>query len=123
MFGYYLRLALRSLRRTPGLTALMVGAIALGIGVCVMTLTIYRAMSGNPIWWKNDLLYAVTHRQLGPEGAGCDEDKPELPPEQLTYRDATALIRVRHPEAQGHHAQGGRHAGASTASGQARARR
>ena len=32
MFGYYLDLALRSLRRNPVLTALMVLAIALGIG-------------------------------------------------------------------------------------------
>ena len=60
MFGYYLQLALRNLRRNPGLTALMIGAVALGIAVCVMTLTMYRAMSGNPIWWKNDVLYAVT---------------------------------------------------------------
>ena len=60
MFGYYLELAFRNLKRNPGLTALMIGAVALGIAVCVMTLTMYRAMSGNPIWWKNDVLYAVT---------------------------------------------------------------
>ena len=60
MFGYYLELAFRNLKRNPGLTALMIGAVALGIAVCVMTLTLYRAMSGNPIWWKNDVLYAVT---------------------------------------------------------------
>ena len=60
MFGYYLRLALKSFGRNPGITALMVIAIALGIAVCVMTLTVYHAMSGNPIWWKNDRLYAVT---------------------------------------------------------------
>ena len=60
MFGYYMRLALKSFRRNPGLTALMVVAIALGIAVCIMTLTVYHAMSGNPIWWKNDRLYAVT---------------------------------------------------------------
>ena len=31
MFGYYLRLALGSFRRNPGLTALMVMAIALAL--------------------------------------------------------------------------------------------
>jgi hypothetical protein len=31
MLGYYLRLACKSFRRTPGLTALMVGAVASGI--------------------------------------------------------------------------------------------
>ena len=69
MFGYYLELAFRNLKRNPGLTALMIGAVALGIAVCVMTLTMYRAMSGNPIWWKNDVLYAVHDGLLGPAGA------------------------------------------------------
>jgi putative ABC transport system permease protein len=90
MFGYYLKLASRNLRRNPGLTALMIGAVALGIAVCVMTLTMYRAMSGNPIWWKNDVLYAVTMDFWDPEEPYYD-NKPELPPEQLTYRDALAV--------------------------------
>jgi putative ABC transport system permease protein len=90
MFGYYLQLALRNLRRNPGLTALMIGAVALGIAVCVMTLTLYRAMSGNPIWWKNDVLYAVTMDFWDPQQPYWD-DKPHLPPEQLTYRDAMAV--------------------------------
>jgi putative ABC transport system permease protein len=92
MFGYYLELAFRNLKRNPGLTALMIGAVALGIAVCVMTLTMYRAMSGNPIWWKNEVLYAVTMDFWDPQEA-ADEDKPWLPPWQLTYRDATAVYR------------------------------
>ncbi len=91
MFGYYLQLAVRNLRRNPGLTVLMIGAVALGIAVCVMTLTMYRAMSGNPIWWKNDVLYAVTMDFWDPQQPN-DEDHPELPPPQLTYRDALALF-------------------------------
>ena len=47
----------------------MVCAIALGIAVCVMTLTVYHAMSGNPIWWKNDRLYAVTMDNWDPKQA------------------------------------------------------
>jgi putative ABC transport system permease protein len=90
MFGYYLELAFRNLKRNPGLTALMIGAVALGIAVCVMTLTMYRAMSGNPIWWKNDVLYAVTMDFWDPQQP-AEEDKPELPPWQLTYRDALAV--------------------------------
>ncbi|HKX99794.1 MAG TPA: ABC transporter permease [Steroidobacteraceae bacterium] len=90
MFGYYLELAFRNLKRNPGLTALMIGAVALGIAVCVMTLTMYRAMSGNPIWWKNDVLYAVTMDFWDPQEPAWD-DKPELPPTQLTYRDAMAV--------------------------------
>ena len=48
MFAYYLTLALASFRRNPGLTALMVFAIALGISVCMITLTSYRAAAHNP---------------------------------------------------------------------------
>ncbi len=92
MFGYYLELAFRNLKRNPGLTALMIGAVALGIAVCVMTLTMYRAMSGNPIWWKNDVLYAVTMDFWNPQEPNYDK-KPELPPQQLTYRDAMAVYR------------------------------
>jgi putative ABC transport system permease protein len=90
MFGYYLELAFRNLRRNPGLTALMIGAVALGIAVCVTTLTMYRAMSGNPIWWKNDVLYAVTMDFWDPQEPAWD-DKPHLPPPQLTYHDAMAV--------------------------------
>ena len=32
MLGYYFQLAFRNLRRNPGLTALMIGAVALGQG-------------------------------------------------------------------------------------------
>ncbi|MBX3703072.1 MAG: ABC transporter permease [Steroidobacteraceae bacterium] len=91
MFGYYLKLASRNLRRNPGLTALMIGAVALGIAVCVMTLTMYRALSGNPIWWKNDVLYAVTMDFWDPTEEYFDS-KPGVPPWQLTYRDALAVF-------------------------------
>jgi putative ABC transport system permease protein len=97
MFGYYLQLAFRNLRRNPGLTALMIGAIALGIAVCVMTLTLYRAMSGNPIWWKNDVLYAVTMDFWDPEEDSHDQ-KPDLAPWQLTYRDAMAVYESEIPK-------------------------
>ena len=97
MFGYYLQLAVRNLKRNPGLTVLMIGAVALGIAVCVMTLTMYRAMSGNPIWWKNDVLYAVTMDFWDPQEPYW-EDKPHLPPEQLTYRDAMAVYASDIPE-------------------------
>ena len=91
MFSYYLRLASKSFGRTPGLTALMVCAIALGIGACIVTLTVYHAMSGNPIWWKNSVLYAVTMDSWDPSQP-FDPNNPTLPPPQLTYRDATYLM-------------------------------
>lgn len=90
MLGYYLRLALKSFRRTPGLTTLMVGAIAFGIAACIVTLTVYHTMSGNPIWWKNDVLYAVTMDSWDPKSP-YDPSHPDLAPDQLTYQDAIYL--------------------------------
>jgi putative ABC transport system permease protein len=90
MFGYYLRLALKSFGRNPGITALMVLAIALGIAVCVMTLTVYHAMSGNPIWWKNDRLYAVTMDNWSPNRPLHPEH--DLPPPEMTYKDTQFLL-------------------------------
>lgn len=95
--GYYLRLALKSLARTPGLTGLMMCAIGLGIAACIVMLTIYHAMSGNPIWWKNDVLYAVTMDSWAPQGP-FDSDRPALPPPHLTYRDAIFLFQSTIPE-------------------------
>ncbi|MGH8285984.1 MAG: ABC transporter permease [Steroidobacteraceae bacterium] len=97
MTSYYVRLAIMSFKRNPGLTALMVLAIGLGIAVCVITLTMYRAMAGNPIWWKDSRLYAVTLDSWDPQEA-ADEDKPHLPPPQLTYKDAIALYASDIPE-------------------------
>ncbi len=60
MFLHDLRLALRSLRRNPALSALMVLAIASGIAASMITITVYHGRAGHPIWWKADQLYAVT---------------------------------------------------------------
>jgi putative ABC transport system permease protein len=90
MLTYYARLALKDLASTPGLTVLMVLAIGLGIGVSTTILTIYEAASGNPIWWKNDQLYAVTMDSWARDRP-ADLTLPHLPPTQLTYMDATYL--------------------------------
>jgi putative ABC transport system permease protein len=97
MLGYYTRLALRSFGRNPRITALMVLAIALGIAVCIMTLTVFHAMSGNPSWWKNDRLYAVTMDNWDPT-QGFDKKRPDLPPPLMTYKDARYVTASDIPE-------------------------
>jgi putative ABC transport system permease protein len=92
MLAYNMRLALKSFRRNPGLTALMIGAIAFGIAACIITITIYHAMSGNPIWWKNERLYALTMDSWDPNQP-YDTNYPDLPPPQLSYKDAVQLSR------------------------------
>jgi putative ABC transport system permease protein len=96
VLAYYLRLALRSFGRNPGITALMVVAIALGIAVCIMTLTVYHAMSGNPIWWKNDRLYTVTMDNWDPNRGYRQDSKG--PPVEMTYKDTQYLMHSAIPE-------------------------
>jgi len=76
MFLYNLRLALLSLRRDPVLTALMIGAVAIGIGMSTTTLAVYHAMSGNPIPDKSSQLYAVQLDSWGPNQPYNDPDEP-----------------------------------------------
>jgi putative ABC transport system permease protein len=82
------------MKRHPGLSALMVLAIALGIAVCTVTFTIYHAMATNPIADKSSQLYAVTLDTWSAERP-YDDDKPDLPPQLLTYRDAMYLYGSR----------------------------
>ena len=49
MFGYYLDLALRSLKRNWIMTALMVVAIGLGIGASMTMITVLHVMDGDPL--------------------------------------------------------------------------
>jgi putative ABC transport system permease protein len=57
MFGYYLDLAARSLKRNKVLTALMVIAIAVGIGASMTTLTVMHLLSGDPLPGKSDTIF------------------------------------------------------------------
>ncbi|MGN6830959.1 ABC transporter permease [Paucibacter sp. M5-1] len=95
MFSYYLSLALRSFRRSKALSALMVIAIALGVGACMTTLTVFRVLAGDPIPHKSARLFNV---QLDAESMR-DYTPGEEPGLQLTRFDAEALLR----EARGVH--------------------
>lgn len=92
MFGYYLNLALRSFRRNKVLTALMVLAIALGIGASMTTLTVFHVLSGDPIPSKSNRLFNV---RLDPEPIAYYHPGDE-PEGQLTRYDAEALLREKH---------------------------
>ncbi len=91
MFNYNLKLALKSMRRNPIMTGLMVAAIAVGIGVSMTTLTVYYLMSSNPIPEKSDVLFAVTMDSWNPLRP-FDDDRPERGPHQVTFHDGERLI-------------------------------
>jgi putative ABC transport system permease protein len=86
MFGYYLRLALVSMRRNPVLTGLMVLAIAVGIGASMTTLTVLYLLSGDPLPGKSAHLYFP---QLDPViGVKYRHTEPE---DKMDYRSAVEL--------------------------------
>jgi putative ABC transport system permease protein len=89
MFGYYLELGLRSLKRNPVLTALMVFGIALGIAASMTMLTLFYLMGGDPIPWKSEKLHYVQIDNWDPNQPANEDGTP---PDQVTYRDAIALM-------------------------------
>ena len=91
MLAYHLRIAAKSLRRTPILSALLVAGIALGIAVSTAFVAAYHTMAKDPIPEKSGKLFYVTLDSWNPKRP-WDDDNPKDPPNQLTYRDAMALM-------------------------------
>src|ERR1700722_14482285 len=92
MFAYYFMLALRSLKRNVVLTLLMIAAIGVGIGASMTTLTVFRAMDGDPIPDKSKQLFAVQIDNWGPDNARVVTGDAEHLQEQVSYTDAVALM-------------------------------
>ena len=91
MLAYYLQLGLRSLKRNPVLTALMVVGIALGIAASMTTLTVLHLMGSDPIPWKSDKLHYVQLDNWSGDQSFYDDGRP---PDQVTYQDAVALMKA-----------------------------
>ena len=91
MLAHYFRLALVSFRRNKVLTALMVLAIALGIGACMTTLTVFHVLSGDPLPGRSATLF---HPQMDPQSK-TGYTPGEEPPVQLTRFDAETLLREK----------------------------
>ncbi|HWU75535.1 MAG TPA: ABC transporter permease [Rhodanobacter sp.] len=89
MFAYYLELALRSLKRSRGLTVLMVLAIGFGVAASMTSWSVFRAVSGDPIPWKSARLFVPQVDMWGPDGRSPDGE----PPDAMDYTDAVALMR------------------------------
>ena len=91
MFSYYLKLGWLSIRRNPLLSSLMVAAIAVGIGASMSIITVNYIMSSDPIPQKSDQLFYVQVDNWDPN----DQDEGGFEPvDQLTYLDATALMKA-----------------------------
>ncbi|WP_108472717.1 ABC transporter permease [Rhodanobacter thiooxydans] len=85
MFGYYLDLALRSLKRNKVLTVLMVIAIAVGIGASMTTLTVMHLLSGDPVPTRSGTLF---YPQVDPDPSPAANHQPY---DMMDYRSALDL--------------------------------
>ncbi|WP_045728624.1 ABC transporter permease [Xanthomonas sp. GPE 39] len=94
MLGYYLHLALRSLRRSPVLTALMVLSIAVGIAAAMTTLTVMRLLSGDPLPGRSQRIF---YPQLDPRPPGSPARQPF---DKLDYSTAMDLWKHAHVDRQ-----------------------
>ncbi|MBB4127884.1 putative ABC transport system permease protein [Xanthomonas translucens] len=85
MLSYYVHLALRSLRRSPVLSALMVLSIAVGIGAAMTTLTVMRLLSGDPLPGRSAQIFFA---QLDPRPS---KEANQRPYDKLDYVSAFDL--------------------------------
>jgi putative ABC transport system permease protein len=90
MLGYYFDLAMRSLKRTPVLTGLMVLAIGLGIGASMTMVTVLHVMTDDPLPGHSAQLFTphLDPLPLNYKGGG---EGPN-PSDNLTWPDAMALV-------------------------------
>ena len=77
MFRYYFQLGIRSLRRNPMLTALMVVTLAVGVAASMATFTVLYTMSGDPIPAKSDRLFVV-QVDNNPADTSAGDPPPQL---------------------------------------------
>ncbi|HET8553567.1 MAG TPA: ABC transporter permease [Rhodanobacteraceae bacterium] len=95
MFAYYLNLALHSLKRNKVLTALMILAVAVGIGASMTTLTVMHVLSGNPLPGKSAHIF---YPQVDPTPASWASDSHPLP--MMDYHSAVDLWSAQRADRQ-----------------------
>ena len=86
MLLYNVRIAIKSLRRNPVLTAVIIGGIALGICVSTTFITVRHMFARDPLPGKERQALLRADGQLGPAHAVSDSaDNPgEAIPPQIT---------------------------------------
>jgi putative ABC transport system permease protein len=100
MLLYQLRMGLKSLRRNPVLSLLIICGIGLGIGVSTTFTTVHYILSLDPIPEKSHVLYYVEIDNWDPN-RGWRDDDPQATPNQITYRDMVGLMQSDIPTYQG----------------------
>ncbi len=89
MFRYYLMLALRRCRQNLPMVALVVLTMAVGIASSMTALTIFHALSGEPLPGISSHLYVVS---MDARDSLADTDSPASGSSYLKLDDAKALV-------------------------------
>ncbi len=92
MILYDIRTALLGFRRSPLLSAVIVGGLGLGIGVATLFSAVRHVLAKVPLPHKADLLCYVQLDNWDPEQA-YPSDPPGDPPPQITYRDMIEIMK------------------------------
>lgn len=90
MWSYYFKLGLKSLKRNPFLTALMVLILGFGVGASMTAYTVMHVLGGDPIPHKSSKLF-VPQLDTGQPDSYEPGDEPDR---QLSYLDTDALLRA-----------------------------
>lgn len=91
MLSYYFDLAIRSIKRTPFVSALMIVALAAGVGMTVTMLSVYVQLSHDPAQSLSSKPYAL-QLQSHPASQGAPYGGALR---QMTYMDANAVQSQR----------------------------
>ncbi|MBQ4836266.1 MULTISPECIES: ABC transporter permease [Pseudoalteromonas] len=93
MGKYYFKLAWLSLKKTPLLSLLMIGTIAIGIAASMTTITVGYMMGQNPLPHKSERVAMVHLNSWDPsQPIGYRKNGEVDIPSLLTYQDAMALL-------------------------------
>lgn len=99
MLLYNIRMAAKSLRRNPYLTALLFAAIALGICISTTFTTLRHAFAKDPLPGHSSRLLYVRMDNWDPAQPYPGDDPKSLPP-QISYRDMQELMKSKIPARQ-----------------------
>ena len=92
MFNYYLTLSLKNISRQKGLSVLIASTLGLGIAACMITYSLIHLMSKDPLPNKSERVY---HIQLDNWKLNVAAILPDLPPEEVTWRDAMNIVHAK----------------------------
>ena len=92
MFSYYLSLSLQNISRQKSLSMLISSTLGIGIAACMITYSLIHLMSKDPLPNKSNRVY---HIQLDNWNLNSEAISPNLPPEEVTWRDAMNIVHAK----------------------------